>query len=127
VIETSDHHYLLSVGDRIVIGATREDAGFATHPTPRGMQDVLDHALAVAPDLSSALILEMRVGLRPITPDNLPLIGRLPGTSNGWICAGHGPLGLTLGPSTAAMLADEICERPADLPGHAYQPDRFGA
>ena len=125
VIETRSHHYLLRFPDRIVIGATREESGFMTDPTPRGMQDVLGHALAIAPSLASAPILETRVGIRPLSPDGLPVIGRVPHTENTWICAGHGPLGLTLGWWTAKMLANAITGQSAEPSLDGYAPDRF--
>ena len=116
---------MLGFGDRVVIGATREDAEYAVYPTPRGVREILDHALAIAPDLASAPILETRVGLRPTTPDGLPVLGPLPEMSNAWICAGHGPLGLTLGPWTAVMLANAICNKPVEPPMGPYAPARF--
>lgn len=127
VIELASHHYLLGIGDRLVVGATRETAGFEPFPTPAGIQDVLTEALAIAPDLASAPILETRVGLRPLSPDGLPLVGRIPQTSNAWLCAGHGPLGLTLGPWTAVMLAQAIIGEEPTPPLHGYRPDRFTA
>lgn len=45
------------------------------------------------------------VGMRPLTPDGLPLIGRLPGVDNVWLATGHQMLGVTLAPATARLLA----------------------
>ncbi len=47
-------------------------------------------------------------GARPMTPDGLPVIGRLPGVDNGWVAAGHGMLGVTLGPATGQGVAEAI-------------------
>jgi D-amino-acid dehydrogenase len=47
-------------------------------------------------------------GARPMTPDGMPIIGALPGTSNAWIATGHGMLGVTMGPPTGRAIADAI-------------------
>jgi D-amino-acid dehydrogenase len=52
-------------------------------------------------------------GSRPSTPDSLPFIGELPGTHGVYVAAGHGMLGVTLGPATGAFLADLVMGRPA--------------
>ncbi len=47
-------------------------------------------------------------GARPMTPDGLPIIGRLPGLANGYVATGHGMLGITLGPATGELIAQTI-------------------
>ena len=51
---------------------------------------------------------QAKAGMRPMTPDGMPIIGRLPGTSNAYVSGGHGMLGVTLGPGTSRALADVI-------------------
>ncbi len=65
-------------------------------------------------------------GPRPLTPDGLPLIGRLPGLDNVFVATGHAMLGVTLGPATGEAIADEITtgRRPEVL--EAFDPARFG-
>lgn len=66
------------------------------------------------------------VGLRPCTPDGLPVAGPAPGLEGLWVANGHAMLGLTLGPITGKLLADWILqgkEPPELLP---LAPDRFG-
>jgi D-amino-acid dehydrogenase len=65
------------------------------------------------------------VGLRPCTPDGLPVIGRSPALDGLWVATGHAMLGLTLGPVTGRLLADGILEGevPPDL--FPLRPDRF--
>jgi len=53
---------------------------------------------------------EARAGLRPATPDGLPLIGALPGLEGAYLATGHGMLGVTLAPATAALLAPLVLE-----------------
>ena len=66
-------------------------------------------------------------GLRPITPDGLPVIGQLPGVTNAYVAGGYGMLGMTLAPAAGELLAEVIvgASRPADL--RPYDPARFRA
>lgn len=65
------------------------------------------------------------VGARPMTPDGLPVIGRLPGADNAWVAAGHGMLGLTLGPATGLGIAKAIGTGRVPPPLAPFTPDRF--
>lgn len=65
------------------------------------------------------------VGMRPVTPDGLPVIGRVPGTDNGYIASGHSTAGLPLAPSTAERIADLVDGGVA--PSYdPFDPARFG-
>ena len=94
-----DQYILTFRPNRVVCGATREsDSGYEVRLTAAGVKSVLDEALAVAPGLGRATIAEIRVGLRPFSPDRLPVLGPAPGYPNVFLCTGHGPSGLQLGP-----------------------------
>ena len=115
--------YLLAFPpSRVVLGATREDAGFDDRVTAGGLGGLLAAAAGLAPGLADATVVETRVGFRPVTPDGLPLLGAL---ADGLvIAAGNGPEGLTAGPWTgraaAALALGE--QPPADLT--AFDPAR---
>jgi D-amino-acid dehydrogenase len=115
--------YLLAFPpSRVVLGATREDAGFDDRVTAGGLGGLLGAAAGLAPGLADATVVETRVGFRPVTPDGLPLLGTL---ADGLvIAAGNGPEGLTAGPWTgraaAALALGE--QPPADLT--AFDPAR---
>ncbi len=64
-------------------------------------------------------------GLRPCTPDGLPVIGRVPGFEGAYVATGHAMLGLTLGPITGSLVADLVISGAAALPLEAFRPDRF--
>ncbi|MBI4501186.1 MAG: FAD-dependent oxidoreductase [Gemmatimonadetes bacterium] len=64
------------------------------------------------------------VGLRAITPDGLPLIGRLPGYDNVYVATGHGMLGVTLAPATAELVAD-LMDGCTDDVAASFDPARF--
>ncbi len=65
------------------------------------------------------------VGSRPMTPDGLPCIGRLSGHGNCWVAAGHGMLGVTLGPSTGVALADMMTSGESRVDLTPFAPARF--
>jgi D-amino-acid dehydrogenase len=100
-------HYLLAFADRVVVGATRDDGiGFVPVLTAAGQHEVLTSALAVAPGLADAPVLEWRVGLRPVADRGHPFLGPAPGQDRVFVATGHGPTGLTWGPWSGAAVAD---------------------
>ncbi|GAB3300455.1 NAD(P)/FAD-dependent oxidoreductase [Parasphingorhabdus pacifica] len=64
-------------------------------------------------------------GLRPMTPDGLPIIGRLGDLTNAYIASGHGMLGLTLAPGTAEIITETITRRHTSRVAEEVSPDRF--
>jgi D-amino-acid dehydrogenase len=121
-------HYLLAFpGGRVVAGATRETgSGFDHRVTAAGQLEVLEQALAVAPGLRDATLLETRVGFRPATPDGLPVLGRLPGHPEIVLATGFGPTGLTLAPLAGALVAEVVLGEEPRIDLAPYRPDRFG-
>lgn len=94
-----DHYMTPFDGGRIAVGATRETgSGFDARVTAGGQLSVLQKALALAPGLADATIIETRVGIRPMGDDGVPLVGRVPGHDGLWLLAGYGAGGLTMGP-----------------------------
>jgi D-amino-acid dehydrogenase len=115
VVSPMAHHYLLAFGDRVVAGATREDgAGFAPALTAAGQQAVLADALAVAPGLADAPVLEWRVGLRPVATRGWPYLGAVADQPGVFVATGHGASGLTFGPWSGAAVADLALAAEAD-------------
>lgn len=64
------------------------------------------------------------VGMRPVTPDGLPVIGLVPGWTNTYIASGHSTAGLPLAPATAERIAAMIAGE-AQSGGDAFDPERF--
>ncbi len=112
-------------GGRVACGGTFEaDAGFDVRPTAAGLRDLLRECVAIAPGLATAAFTEVRVGLRPASADERPLLGRLPGRSNVYVCTGHGAEGLLLGAYSGALVAAMVLgEEPAALA--PFDPGRF--
>jgi D-amino-acid dehydrogenase len=122
-------HYLLTFPEhRVVAGATRESgSGFDVRMTAGGVAEALGDALRVAPGLAPATLREVRIGLRPASPDGLPLIGRVPGAENLVVATGHGPSGLQLGPYSGLLAAEMALGEPpaAEVDLTAFAPGRF--
>ncbi|MHB8504851.1 MAG: NAD(P)/FAD-dependent oxidoreductase [Acidimicrobiales bacterium] len=121
-------HYLVTFGDRrVVAGATREaGSGFDPRLTAAGVAEVVTEALAVAPGLAGATLRELRVGLRPTTPDLLPLLGPVPGVGGLFLATGMGSGGLTLGPYCGRLVADAVAGRAAQVDLAPFGLGRFG-
>lgn len=119
--------YLLGFpGGRVVAGATREPlAGFDYRVTARGVNEVVGSALRAAPGLGDATVLETRVGFRPCTADDLPLLGALPNHDNVIVATGLGATGLTIGPYLGKLAAELATTGSVDLDLAPYRLDRF--
>ena len=74
------------------------------------------------PDLT---VLERWAGIRPVTPDGIPIIGSAHRWSNLMYAVGHGKLGLSLGPVTGRLVAQMVCGLPTDLDVMPFSPTRF--
>jgi D-amino-acid dehydrogenase len=129
MVSAFHHHYMVAWPDsRVVAGATRETgSGFAPQTTTVGVQEVLREALRVAPGLAVAEIREIRVGLRPLTADTLPVLGPVPGVHGIHLITGHGPTGLTLGPYSGKVVAAQMLGKPPGVDLTPFSVARFGA
>ena len=127
IIEGYHTHYILTFGpNRVVCGATREhDSGYELRLTAGGQYEVLSQALRVAPGLANGTIAEWRIGLRPFSRDQLPILGTVPGFDNLYLCTGHGPSGLTLGPYSGSAIAQLIVGETPEVDLSAYSVTRF--
>ncbi|HEX3547033.1 MAG TPA: glycine oxidase ThiO [Mycobacterium sp.] len=98
--------YLVPRADGVVVGATQYEHGRDTAPTVTGARELLDDACAVLPALGEYELAECAAGLRPMTPDNLPIVGRLDDRT--LVAAGHGRSGFLLAPWTAEAILGEL-------------------
>jgi glycine oxidase len=111
----------------LLVGATVEDAGFDERATAAGVRDLIDAASELVPRVASAGFREARVGLRPGTPDELPVIGRSARIPNLFYATGHYRSGVLLAPLTAQLAAGALLDRRDDDPALAMtSPGRFG-
>lgn len=107
---------------RLVAGATHEETDdFDIQPTAGGILEVLTNALPIVPALSEAEVTEIRVGIRPHTPNFMPVIGALPSHPNIWIANGLGSSGLTVGPLLGKLLSQLVLDEPTGWDLESYQ------
>jgi D-amino-acid dehydrogenase len=121
-------HYLVPWPDRrVACGGTFEvGAGYSATVTAAGLHELLRECLSVAPGLAGAEYLQTRVGLRPTSSDDRPVVGPVPGWANAWVATGHGANGLLLGPYTAMLLAAAVTGQPGPGPiPDELDPARF--
>ncbi len=90
----------------VVVGATREEVGFDKQLTAGGVAWLLSTASRLIPSLEQSAIESMWTGLRPKTPDNLPILGAAPGWENVALATGHGSIGIMLSAITGKALAE---------------------
>lgn len=121
----SERVYVVPRDDgRLIAGSTVEYAGFKKELTAGGVEGILSAALEMVPSLKDAVIEEIWSGLRPDSPDHLPIIG--PTDVEGLIVAtGHFRSGILLAPITAKLIREWITGRNVSVPWEIFSPLRF--
>jgi glycine oxidase len=109
----------------VLAGATVEDVGFDESSTPEAHRGLLDMAVALVPALKDATVVEARAGLRPKSPDDLPLVGRSQVVPGLLYATGHYRNGVLLAPLTAALVR-RLAMDPAAPTLAALDPGRTG-
>lgn len=111
---------------RVVAGSTLEPGALDKHPTAAGLRKILSAAVDMAPALADAPVLETWAGIRPDSPDHLPIIGatHIEGL---FIATGHYRNGMLLAPATAKYLAEWIVEGSISKYLEQFSPARFAA
>ena len=120
-----DHKIVISrIGDTLRIAGTAEFDGYNTQINERRARTVLDAGIKLFPGVMEADQAEFWAGLRPLTPDSVPVIGatRL---GNLYINSGHGTLGWTMGCGSGRAMAELISGRDPGLDLNGFGPDRF--
>jgi glycine oxidase len=114
--------YMVPREQRLLIGATSEDVGFDTSVTDSAADFLSARARALAPELGTWEIVERWAGLRPGSPDGLPLLGRTIVTRL-FVASGQYRNGILFAPAIARLMCDIVLERDIEIP--AFDPRRF--
>jgi glycine oxidase len=124
VIRSADVYIVPRSDGRILIGSTVEEEGFDKRTDPNAILRLRQSAIDLVPKLAQARILEDWAGLRPGTPDNLPILGStsIPGY---FVATGHFRDGILLAPITARLMAQVITDQKPDYDLSAFSPARF--
>jgi len=126
VIVASDVYLVPRSSGRILAGATVEDVGYDKTTDVRAIHKLHQEAARLVPELGNLPVAEQWAGLRPGTPDDLPLLGET--SERGiFIAAGHFRNGILLAPVTARIMANLIMGAPAGMNIKAFSPERFCA
>ncbi len=110
-------------GGEVVVGATSDEVGYETHVDAGAVWDLLNDARSLLPALNEMTFVEARAGLRPGTPDNIPVVG-ITEVEGLLMATGHHRNGILLAPLTAHHIASLL---DGDAPGHGatWDPRRF--
>lgn len=124
VIRSREVYLVPRTDHRIVIGATMEEAGYDKRTDPGSIQRLHHAALRLVPALAAGRIHEAWAGLRPGTPDDLPILGATP-TPGYFVAAGHFRDGILLTPITAHVMAQLVSGETPDYDLSAFSAARF--
>lgn len=124
VLRTPEVYVVPRSSGKILIGATVEDVGFDKSVDPSAIHQLQNATAKYLPEFASAPIIQSWAGLRPGTPDDLPLIGPTD-VPRVFAATGHFRNGILLAPITAKIMADLLQGRPSPLDIRAFSPSRF--
>jgi len=108
-------------------GATVEDVGFRAKTTSQGIASLRAMAGRMVPKLRQRETTSEWAGLRPGTPDGLPIIGKLPGRDNVFVATGHYRNGILLAPITGKLMSELILKGKTSIPLDPFSPRRFAS
>ncbi len=117
--------FVTPMGPRLRFGGTLELAGLDMHINQHRV-DALTHTMrSYLPGIPPTPIVEIWRGLRPLTPDDLPILGRPAGTSGLILATGHGMLGISQGPISGELIAQLVSGETPEIDLAPFSPDRF--
>jgi glycine oxidase len=124
VVRTPEVYLIPRSDGRMLIGTTMEEAGFDKQTVPETILKLRQAAVDLVPKLADSRILEAWAGLRPGTPDGLPILGVTP-TPGYFVATGHFRDGILLAPVTARVMAEVISGRVPEYNLGAFSARRF--
>jgi glycine oxidase len=124
VVRTPEVYLIPRSDGRMLIGATQEEAGFDKRTVPETIQKLRQAAVDLVPRLAEARFLEAWAGLRPGTPDALPILGAT-STPRYFVATGHFRDGILLAPVTARVMGETICGEKPTLDLQDFSSLRF--
>jgi len=122
-----EHCYILARGEEALLGSTMEHSGYDCRVTNEGLAQIFRGAVRLLPDLISGPVRRMWAGLRPVTPDGLPIVGREPAIPGLWYATGHGRNGVLLAALTGDVVADLLTTGETAVDVTPWRPERLDA
>jgi glycine oxidase len=117
--------YVVARGDEAIAGSTMEYAGFRAEVTAEGRSRIIANLAELSADLSAAPITRAWSGLRPMTPDGMPILGEEPRLRGLWYATGHGRHGVLLAGLTGLLIRQLVSGEPPAEDLAPFAPDRF--
>jgi len=111
----------------LFVGSTVEDVGFRKNTTAKGLAGLRRMAATLVPSLAYAEVASDWAGLRPGSPDGLPILGPVPGWEGLSVASGHFRKGILLAPITGRLMAQWLTEGRGETSLDAFSPARFAA
>ena len=124
VVRSPEVYLVPRSNGRLLVGATVEEAGFDKRTDAATIHRLHHAALTLVPGLEEARIIEDWAGLRPGTPDGLPILGAT-STQGYFVAAGHFRDGILLAPVTARLMGQAISGEKSALDISRFSPQRF--
>ncbi len=107
-------------------GSTEEEAGFDANPSSAARDIIWQNAAQMAPELADAQLIRQTACLRPVTPDGIPIVDRLPGWENLYVATGAGRKGILWSTGMCDIIANMVTQGEAGVPGaERLKADRF--
>jgi glycine/D-amino acid oxidase-like deaminating enzyme len=108
-----------------LLGSTREFVGYDKRTTSKGLRRIAAQTAGIIPALARVNVIRAFAGLRPYTPDGLPILGPVEKVPGFIMAAGHEGDGIALSPITGELIAQMIATGNTDFPLEAFHLSRF--
>jgi D-hydroxyproline dehydrogenase subunit beta len=109
----------------LLLGSSRELVGFDRQVSLRVAAAITARAIRFFPGLAGLRCIRNYAGLRPFSPDHVPLIGPMAGADGLYVATGHEGAGICLAPATGRLIAQWVTGQPLEFPADWFRPDRF--
>jgi glycine oxidase len=124
-IFVADDCYLVARDEEALVGSTMEHEGFRTEVTSAGLARIFASVTSLAPPLAKLEVTRTWAGLRPVSPDGLPIVGKEPRSEGLWYATGHGRNGILLAGITGQIIARLLSGENEIEHLEALRPERF--
>ena len=120
------HGYIVPRGNEAIAGSTMEQVGFASQTTAEGLAQIRRVVTAICPSFRDLPAARTWAGLRPVTPDSLPILGPDPDVQGLWYATGHGRNGILLAALTGDIIAELLQSGSSTVDLSPFSVGRFG-
>ena len=119
------HGYMLRRGSEAILGSTMERVGFEARTTEAGLTEIRRSTVRLCPAIARSPVRRSWAGLRPVTPDGLPILGADPDVNGLWYATGHGRNGILLAGITGEVIGDLLATGATDIDISQLSVTRF--